>query len=237
MNQKRGVLTALDARVQAWVRLTRWPVRRVFQKQLLFSGVQAAAIVLLVGILSGAIICNELHYHFGQSGQASLRLLAEIGLQELAPLLTALILVSRSASAMASELVTMQVNGEIRHLQMLGVGVGEYLIAPRIAGMLSASMILVVYFSAGMLFCGAAVTSGFGLMHDLEQLTASLPIMLVMGCVLKAAVLGGVIASMACREGLRPASSFNDIPKASSRSVIKSLATVFVADAVLVWLK
>ena len=85
----------------------RAPVRRVLARQLYFSGLESLWLVILIGIAVGAIIVSQLHFGIGQNGADALRLLAGLLLSELAPLLTALILIARSSSAMASELAAM----------------------------------------------------------------------------------------------------------------------------------
>lgn len=218
-------------------RLGRWPVRRVLLKQLLFSGLESAALVLLVGVLAGVIIVSQLHLNFGQSGQETILLLAQLCFRELAPLLTALILIARSASAMASELASMQVHGELQSLERMGIPVRNYLVRPRLLAMLCSALVLQVYFLAGAILAGSAMTAGFSWDHELGRLLESVPLSMVLASLGKAAVFGVLIAAVACREGLRPTRSMTDIPRASSRAVIKCLVLLFVADGLLVFLR
>jgi phospholipid/cholesterol/gamma-HCH transport system permease protein len=203
----------------------------VLARQLYFTGIESLFLVLLIGIALGAIIVSQLHYGFGQSGAATLQLLATVLLAELAPLLTALILIARSSSAMASELATMRVNNEIWMLTQFGVNPAHYLMLPRITGMLLASFLLAVYLGSAAMLTASLMTSGTNALNDLRLLADALPPGKLLAGLLKTALFGLVIAVIACRSGFRAGSAMTDIPRAASKAVVRSLLAVFVLDA------
>lgn len=209
----------------------RAPVRRVLARQLYFTGIESLLLVLLIGIALGAIIVSQLHFSFGQSGVDTLRLLAGLLLSELAPLLTALILIARSSSAMASELAAMRVNNEIWMLRQFGVSPVHYLMLPRVTGMVLASFLLAVYLGFAAMLTAALMTSGPNALNDLRLLADSLPAGKIFMGLLKTAVFGLVIALIACRAGLRAGHAMTEIPRAASSAVVSSLLVVFVVDA------
>lgn len=209
----------------------RAPVRRVLERQLYFTGAESVALVILIGIALGAIIVAQLHYTFGQSGTNTLRLLAQLLLNELAPLVTALIMIARSSSAMASELAAMQVNREIWMLRQFGVSPAHYLVFPRVAGMVVASIFLALYLALAALLTAALMTAGPNAWDELLQLGDAVPLQSVLGGLVKTAIFGSVIALMACRCGFRAGHAMTDIPRAASRAVVRSLVLVFVLDA------
>lgn len=215
----------------------RAPVRRVLARQLYFTGLESLWLVLLIGIAVGAIIVSQLHYTFGQSGAETLRLLAAVLLTELAPLLTALILIARSSSAMASELAAMRVNNEIWMLTQFGVSPRHYLMLPRITGMLLASFILAVYLSFAAMLTAALMTAGPNAVNELRLLADSLPLGNMLQGLCKTALFGVVIAFIACRAGLRAGNAMTEIPRAASSAVVSSLLAVFVIDALWAVLK
>lgn len=209
----------------------RAPVRRVLARQLYFTGIESLVLVLLIGIAVGAIIVSQLHYTFGQSGADTLRLLATLLITELAPLLTALILIARSSSAMASELAAMRVNNEIWMLAQFGINPRHYLMLPRITGMLLASFILAVYLAAAAMLTAALMTSGPNAFNELRLLGESLHLGDMLQGLCKTALFGLVIAAIACRAGFRAGHAMTDIPRAASSAVVSSLLAVFVLDA------
>ncbi len=210
----------------------RAPVRRVLARQLYFTGIESLALVLFIGMAVGAIIVSQLHYTFGQSGADTLRLLATLLITELAPLLTALILIARSSSAMASELAAMRVNHEIWMLVQFGISPRHYLVLPRITGMLLASFILAVYLATAAMLTAALMTSGPNAVSELRLLGDALGLGNLLQGLAKTALFGVVIAAIACRAGFRAGHAMTDIPRAASSAVVGSLLAVFVVDAV-----
>jgi len=219
-----------------WRRLWRPPMTSVLLRQLYFTGVESLVLIIAIAIAVGGIIVNQIHYQYGQAGSETLRLLSLLTLNELSPLLTALILIARSSSAMASELAAMQVHGEIRILRRLGLSVRDYLLLPRVLGMVLASFFLSLYFSAATLLAAALAVGGFNGPHELALLGDSLPWRAVGQGVLKSLLFGLAIALMACRAGMRGGVAMTDIPKAASQSVINSLVAVFAVDLVVLLL-
>lgn len=210
--------------------LRHWPVRRVLMKQLYFSGVESLPLVLFTGIAVGGIVISQLHYNFGQSGEAALRLLATITLGELAPLLTALLLAARSSSAMASELALMRLHGELTVLGRMGMDLNAYLVLPRVLGMLLAAGGLTIYFAGAALLTGAIGVAGFAAHHELARLSSIVPLSQLLLCLSKSLVFGTAIATVACTCGLAAGNSGNDVPIAASRAVIRALLTLFALD-------
>lgn len=215
--------------LRAWYRA---PVRRALARQLYFSGLESLTLVLLIGVAVGAIIVSQLHFGIGQSGAETLRLMARLLLSELSPLLTALILIARSSSAMASELAAMRVNQEIWMLQQFGIDPRHYLMLPRVTGMLLASVILSIYLSLAAILTGALLVSEANALGELVRLGGMLSLAVVGKGLLKTAVFGMVVAWIACRTGLRSGDAMTEIPRAASRAVVSSLLTVFVIDAI-----
>lgn len=214
----------------------RLPARRVYFKQVYFSGIETLPLVMLVGVAASGIIVGELRL-FGQSGDEALRLLAAITLGELAPLLTAIVVSARSVPAMASELAAMQVNGEVRLLARLGVPPVDYLVMPRLYGMATACALLTGYLATLSLVAGAAFTDGFNLFFALERLGESLQPGAILLCLLKSVLFGFAMAIVACRAGLAAEiGSITQVPVAASRSVVRSLAIVLLLDLLMVTL-
>lgn len=214
--------------LRAWYRA---PVRRALARQLYFSGLESLTLVLLIGVAVGAIIVSQLHFGIGQSGSETLRLMATLLLSELSPLLTALILIARSSSAMASELAAMRVHNELWMLRQFGVSPAHYLMLPRVTGMLLASVLLSLYLSLAALAAGALLVSEANAFGELLRLGDVLPLWTVAEGLLKTALFGVVVAYIACRTGFRAGGALTDIPRAASRAVVSALLAVFVLDA------
>lgn len=226
----RELLLALTRVSVLWRRL---PTRRVYLKQVYFSGLQSLPLILLVGTAVAGIIIGQLR-NFGESPKESIDILLTITLDELAPLLTAFLIAARSAPAMASELATMQANGEVQLLTRLGVPPLHYLVIPRVAGMTTASMLLAIYFGFAATVAGSAFAAGSHMLDALALVAESLEISVLTMCLVKSALFGTAIALIACYTGLSARGSYTEVPIAASRAVVRSLAVVFVLDLMLV---
>lgn len=228
----RDLFWALTRASVMWRRL---PPRRVFFKQVYFSGLQALPLVLLVGAATAGILVGQLR-NFGQSPKDSVDVLLTITLGELAPLLTAFLVTARSAPAMASELATMQANGEVRLLMRLGISPLEYLIVPRVTAMVAGVLLLSLYFAFAAALAGAALASGVHMFNALTVVAQSISIMQVVTCLMKSVLFGMAIALVGCHTGLAARGSYTEVPIAASKAVVRSLACIIVIDAVMVLL-
>ena len=96
-------------------------VVRVVSAQIYFTGWQALPIISALAIASGVLVTlqstSQLTF-FGGSNMVG-KLMVIVVIRELSPLLTALIVIARSGTAVASELGTMKVNKETDALQAM----------------------------------------------------------------------------------------------------------------------
>ncbi|MFZ5756943.1 MAG: ABC transporter permease [Pseudomonadota bacterium] len=226
----RDMFYALTHISVLWRRL---PTRRVYLKQVYFSGLQSLPLVLLVGAAVAGIIIGQLR-NFGESPKESIDILLTITLDELAPLITAFLIAARSAPAMASELATMQANGEVRLLARLGVPPLHYLVVPRVVGMSTGSLLLSIYFGFAATVAGSAFAAGTHMLDALWLVAESLEAIVVAMCMIKSFLFGTAVAVIACYTGLSARGSFTEVPIAASRAVVRSLALVFLIDLALV---
>jgi phospholipid/cholesterol/gamma-HCH transport system permease protein len=213
----------------------RVPPRRVYFKQVYFSGLQSLPLVLLVGAATASILIMQVR-NFGSSPKESIDILLNITLSELAPLLTAFLVTARSAPAMASELATMQANGEIRLLMRLGVPPLEYLIIPRVTAMSTSVLLLSLYFAFAATLAGSALAAGVHMFDALSLVAQSIEFGVVISCLLKSMLFGAAIALGSCYTGLSARGSYTEVPIAASKAVVRGLASVLIIDVVLVLL-
>lgn len=211
--------------------LQRAPARTVYWRQLYFSGSQGAALCMMIGACFAIALYGLLHNTYGQSGDFILTTLSTVGVAEFAPLLVAIVIVARSASAIASELATMRVNGELRYLQRSGISALEYLVIPRITSIMVASILLFLYFIALMMAAGSLLTSPAQPVLALYQLAESSQTTSLRTGLYRSGVFGLVTGTLACWQGLRAELHTNAIPKAASKAVLRGLLAIFILDA------
>lgn len=203
--------------------------------QIIATGVDALATVSFLAILVGIGVTSQLVYIMqALSGTSNLtEILAGLVISELGPIVTGVILVGRSCSAMAVDLGNLRVRGEIEPLEYLGINVDDYFVVPRITGMVVSQMTLALYFSIIMIFSGvffSAFIYNFSAQESLNALLNLMNVSMVMVFMGKNLFFGLVIGAMACFHGLSVDNSPTQVPEQMQKAVVRSLIFLFLAD-------
>jgi len=122
-------------------------IKAVLLKQIYFTGLEAWKIIVVVALILGTVIVSQVVGLVGtDNGSLTGKVLVWVVLRELAPLLTAMIVIARSGTAIATELGSMKINREIDTLELMGIPAERYLILPRIMGVTTSICFLTAYF-------------------------------------------------------------------------------------------
>jgi phospholipid/cholesterol/gamma-HCH transport system permease protein len=213
-------------------------VRAVFLKQVYFTGLEAVTIIVAIAVMLGAVIVTQVVSLVGNNGSLTGKILVWVMLRELAPLLTALVVISRSGTAIAAELGTMKINGEIDSIEMMGIPADRYLILPRIFGVTTSIVILTIYFVLCSFFGSFIIASvGWHIPYDqfIQGILSSLGLKELLVLFTKSALFGLFISAICCRYGLSVGRSATEIPQAATRAVMTSLFTVFLLDGLITY--
>ncbi len=212
--------------------------RTVLVKQVLFTGVEALAYVLLAAVLTALVLVVQAQVQVAGLGQTDLfgRLLVVVVIQEGGPLLVALLVIARSGTAIATELATMQIGGEIRALDLSGIDPFHYLVVPRLGGVAIAVACLVVLFvtvtfGAGFLLSRVMAPSPPDLAQFVGILAHNLHPDDLLVLLAKTVVPGLLIAAIACHEGCATTPTITGVPRATTRGVVRPIAAVLLWNA------
>jgi len=219
--------TLLDRKRMRWSE-----VRRVFES----AGANAVPIVSLVSTLVGLIIAFESVQPLAQFG-AQLYVANMIGLvmvRELGPLLAAILLAGRSASAFAAELGTMKVNEELNALETFGLDPMRFLVLQRITAGILLTPLLTFYATFMGILGGVAITIGLGfsLSLILHQLSSSVHLSDVALGAAKGVVFGAIVSGVGCMRGLQTHQGPSAVGVSTTRAVVTSILLIIIADAV-----
>jgi phospholipid/cholesterol/gamma-HCH transport system permease protein len=242
----RGALGQLDASAGAFVLLGRAlrgagalaspPVRTVFFRQVYFTGLQALARTGLIGALTGIVILTQAASLVGKNAALGGQVLVWAVMREIGPLFAAIIVISRSSSAIAAELAAMRVNHEMEVLRGLGIDPLRYLIVPRVLGLAASLAALTVWFEAVSVGGGLALSSlivRLPFLAQLRNIAGALTAGDIGVSLLKSAVFGLIVAATACHQGLQAGSSITEIPQVTTRAVMQGLSLVVVANVLV----
>ncbi len=212
---------------------------RVGINQVRFTALHAVGLVtLLSGILSFLVV-SQATRELGRVGATGLigTLIVVAIVRELGPLITALVVAGRSGTAIAAELATNQVLGEVRALEAMGIDPKQYLVVPRFTAALVSLFVLLVLFDLVAVLSGfaAAAFNGMSGAHYFKIVLTSLQFRDVWLTVFKALAFGlivGVVPSyfgLAVRRGAP-----TEIPIAASRAVVVAFVGIFLCSALFV---
>ncbi|MBQ4352181.1 MAG: ABC transporter permease [Prevotella sp.] len=216
---------------------------RMFLKQYIKEmsalGVNSVGIVLLISFFIGAVICIQMKVNIESPWMP--RWVAgyttrEIMLLEFSSSIMCLILAGKVGSNIASELGTMRVTQQIDALEIMGVNSAEYLILPKILGMIT-MMPFLVLFSSAMGIIGAYATSYIGHLMPPEDLTLGLthnfiPWFLWMSIV-KSLVFAYIISSVSSYCGYTVEGGSVEVGEASTSAVVTSSILILFSDVFL----
>lgn len=232
------VFQALSTRSSAG-RRSRHATRRPLVTQIIFTGVDALPVLTLLALTIGVAITSQflpLAEALGTERQTVDFLVEAVGIH-LSSMMTAIIIVGRSGSAMAVDLGSMRRGGEVEALQLLGVDVDDFFIAPRLLATAISQLVLAVYFAALSLFGGVLLSglliSPHYLDHMLPLLSAFEP-QRVLLFVLLNLLFGLIIAGTACYHALRVTRSPTEIPQETQKAIVNSLIMIFLVQSALV---
>lgn len=244
----RGWLTASgEMAVLAWLGFRAFPrlsgvrmrmVARVAVRQIYFTGIQALSLTGLIAFLLGGVVVIQAVTRLEILGAAGFigDLLVIAVLRELGPIITAIIVIGRSGTAMASELATMRQRGEVDDLETLGIDPVQYLFLPRLAGAVLSLFGLIIYFDLMAVLGGylaLAVLSNAPVSSFLGSVAEALSVRDLALVPAKAILFGSLFAVVSCHRGLSVGISPTEIPRASTGAVVASLIGIFVLDSFL----
>lgn len=211
-----------------------------FERFFYLTGVRAIPAVIMTAVLVGLGLVLQIIYWLKLTGQeGSLgTFLVLVLIREIAPVVTALIVIGRSGSVMLDEVGHLKVNGQIRMLESYGIDPTDYIAIPRCFATALA------LFALTTIFLHTALWSGY-LAALLAGLTASSPVefadtvlsKMSLGdhllLVVKPVIIGFVIGYLAIWHGLRVDPSVLGVRRALPKEFMYSLlATLLIGIAV-----
>lgn len=206
--------------------------------QIIFTGIDAMPVITVLGLITGFIITFRLISLFDTLGEAEnmITILIDLVGLELGPLIAAIILVSRSGSAIAVDMGNMKLHGEIEAFELLGVNINDMLTTPRMIGSAVSQLVLAVYFTIIALAGGimiSAILLSVNYFKYLGDLIHKLSPLILVTFMFKNLMFGLLIGAAACYHGLQVQSSRTEIPQQTQRAIMNSLIIIFLLDAMI----
>jgi phospholipid/cholesterol/gamma-HCH transport system permease protein len=200
------------------------------------TGFQALGITALVGLLIGIVLSYLTAQQLRAFG-GDLFLVNILGMsivRELGPMLAAILVAGRSGSAITAQLGVMRVTEELDAMSVMGIPIGYRLIMPKVLA-LALTMPLIVIWTDVMALIGGMIAAKIEIdmspqffLHKLPDAVAIANFWIGLG---KGFVFGMLIAIVACHYGLRIQPNTESLGQGTTSSVVISITTVIIADA------
>lgn len=197
-------------------------VRRVIFEQVNFTAVHALPVIIPFALIIGTMII----FQFAQVGdQYDLGKTAVLLIvRELGPVITALLVILRSATAVTIEVGYMTVLREIDAIEMTGIDPMRLICLPRLIGITSAILCLFIVFDVVSILGGYGIvwtTTHVPLGSFFGQLAKAITVADIAVGVVKAVLFGVVITTTCLYQGLTVGRQITLIPVVTSRAMIE----------------
>jgi phospholipid/cholesterol/gamma-HCH transport system permease protein len=201
-------------------------------------GPQALPIVALISFLVGLIVAYMGAVQLAQFGaQIYIANLVGLGMtRETGALMTGIIMAGRTGSAFAAQLGTMQVNEEIDAFRTLGFNPVDFLVLPRMLGLVLVMPVMVLYsdivgITAGMF---VSVTSfDISTFEYYQQTVQAMEWRHIWVGVIKGTVYGMLIAFAGCLRGMQCGRSAQAVGDATTSAVVTGILFIVIAASLL----
>ncbi len=202
------------------------------------SGFRALPIIGLTAFLIGLVIAYQSAEQLARFG-ANIFIVEMVSIsvfRELAPLISAIVVAGRSASAYTAEIGTMKITEEIDAMRTMGFDPYQFLVLPRMFALII-SMPLIVFFAdmvgvfGGMIIARFELGITFG--EFIARLQTEVPLKHILIGLIKAPFFGFIIASIGAFRGFQVTGSTDSIGHYTTVSVVNAIFWVIASNALI----
>lgn len=200
------------------------------------SGIDALPVVILMAATIGIMLSIQGVHSlriFGAESQVTFGLALSIP-REFAPLITGIIVAGRSGSQLTSRIGSMQLNGELDALKVMGISPIRFVVAPALVALLFALPILVAianvsaFWTASLYIDAVLGIAPAAYWADVLAVVTITDLIHGFG---KAIIFAVLIALIGICKGLRVSGGADRLGAATTSSVVTCIAAIIAADA------
>jgi phospholipid/cholesterol/gamma-HCH transport system permease protein len=201
------------------------------------AGVDALPILSLMSLGTGAVIAflSALQLKLLGATIFVAALIAIAVVQELGPLLTAILVSGRSSSAFAAEIGTMMVKEEVDALSAMGFDPLRFLAVPKVLATVVVMPLLTLY---SMLFCIAGgflvgvYLLDFTVFTYVNETMKNITVFDLIASLIKSVVFAVVVASIGCQRGFQVRGGAAAVGTMTTSAVVTSLFIIVIVECV-----
>lgn len=202
------------------------------------SGAGAIPIILLTSFLIGIVIAYQGATQLQKFG-ANIFIVEMVtisAIRELAPLLTAIVIAGRSASAYTAQIGVMKITDEIDAMRSMGFSPWDFLVIPRLLALMISLPLLVFFADVVSIFGGMLIASShldISFIEFVDRIKETVELKHLIIGLAKAPIFGAIIAIIGCFRGFQIDSSTESVGKYTTISVVNAIFWVIAVDAII----
>lgn len=209
----------------------------LFARNVEETGFKAIGIVSLLSFLIGMVLAYQVVFMLSGYGASIyvVKLTGIITLREFGPIITAIILAGRTATAFAAEIGTMKVQEEVDALHAFGVEPIERLVLPKLFALLLVMPLLVVLADVAGVFGGmvmAKLQAGIAFPEFIGRLKEELQVTQLWLGFVKMPVFALAIALVGTYQGFSVTQSAQSVGQRTTRAAVHAIFWVIVINAI-----
>jgi phospholipid/cholesterol/gamma-HCH transport system permease protein len=207
-------------------------IGRVIVQQLYFTAIQALPVIVPIALLVGSAIIIQFARLSGQYDFGRLSVL--IIVREVGPIITAMMVILRSATAVTIEISYMRVLHELDAVEMNGIDPIRIVCVPRMIGITAALLGLFIVFDLVSIMGGYAVVwliTYIPMGGYLHQIAKAITISDITVGIIKAVLFGMTITVTCLYRGFEMKRQITEVPVATSRSAVECFLYCLIINA------
>ncbi len=201
-------------------------------------GVNSVSIILLAGLAIGMIFALQMvsllipfQAEIGTGAAVAVALA-----QEMAPIITTLMLIAKNGSAMAAELGTMKVTEQIDALESMSIDSIQYLVVPRVVASVLVFPILTMLANIVGVLGSYIISVGLYRIDGASYVILMFNVLrtadIIVG-IIKSVVMGFIVSTICCFHGLHVSQGAKGVGDGATKAVVMSSVSILVADYIL----
>lgn len=209
-------------------------------EQMMEIGIRSLPIATVLSFMIGVTLAMQgidLLRTFGAESQVVLAVALSMA-REFAPLIMGILIAGRSGSALAARLGTMTISQEIDALRVMGINPVRFLVVPALLGMLVMLPMLTIWADFMGLLGSAVYTNlelGMSFQAYADNTLEALSVGHVMHGIGKSIIFAALIALIGVINGLAVSGGAEGVGRATTRSVVISIAAIIVTDMLFIF--
>jgi phospholipid/cholesterol/gamma-HCH transport system permease protein len=214
-----------------------WSIRyRSISSHIITAGFDALPIIAVSAFLIGVVVAFQSIVQLQKFG-ADILIVDMIGIsltRELAPLITAIVIAGRSASAFTAQIGAMKMTQEIDAMKTMGFHPYLFLVWPRVLALMIVMPLLIFFADIVGIFGGMVIAntqSHLSFTEFINRLQGALPIRHFMIGIIKGPFFALLIALVGTYRGFQVSLNTESIGLFTTKSVVNAIFLVIACDA------